>query len=593
VSAGERDRSGPGPNLWAASAIAVLAMVASLATLRNGYTFDDWTIIVGDDRIHTLARWRDLLASSYWPARLGASHYRPLTTLLFALQWTIGGGAPWVLHLTSVVLYAASAVAVHALARRLLSAPVAWATAALFAVHPVHVEAVASIVGQAELTVALVTVLAVTIYLDARAPATQAAGGASAGLPASRIAAIAALFAAGCLAKEHAIVLPGLLASAELLLVRDERPWRVRLRAIAPLYGALATLAGAYVALRAAVVGSTFGEQALVPMAPMTRVYTMFGAAPTWARLLLWPAHLSADYGPPGFAILHAFDVTVLPGIVLVAGALTLVVALGRRHAVGAWALLWTAIAILPVSNLLVGLTLFERTMFLPSVGVVIAIGAAVAAVGGRLRRPGAPAWMTRAAPLAAWAILGVTMMLGAARSIARDGVWHDNLTLFAQTVRDAPLSYRAHYLYGISLFEAGDRRRGEHELLAAIRLDTNANDADPFNYLATQYRMAGLCVQALPLYRHAIDRDGARPDARYGLAECLLHTGRIVEARSEARAGLARGQLRSLFLDVIARADSVARQGGAVAPAAASDGAPPPDQRRASPANTRSMTRR
>jgi tetratricopeptide (TPR) repeat protein len=553
VSAGERRWSGPGPALWRASAIAALATIASLASLRNGYTFDDWTIIVGDDRIHTLARWRDLLASSYWPARLGASHYRPLTTLLFALQWTIGGGAPWVLHLTSVVLYAASALAVYALARRLLSAPVAWATAALFAVHPVHVEAVASTVAQAELTVALLSVLAVIIYLDART--------ASAALPASRVAAIVALFAAGCLAKEHAIVLPGLLASTELLLVRDERPWRVRLRVIAPLYGALATVAGAYVALRAAVIGSAFGEQALVPMAPMTRVYTMFGAAQTWARLLLWPAHLSADYGPPGFAIVDAFDATVLPGIVLVAGTLTLIVALRHRQPVAAWALLWSAIAIFPVSNLLVGLTLFERTMFLPSVGVVIAVGAAVAAVSARLRRSSAPRWVTRATPLAAWAILGLAVVLGAARSIARAGVWHDNLTLFAQTVRDAPLSYRAHYLYGISLFEAGDRRRGEQELRAAIRLDTNAHDADPFNYLATQYRIAGLCDQALPLYRGAIDRDGVRPDARYGLAECLLRTGQIVEARSEARAGLARGQLRSLFLDVIARADSIARQ--------------------------------
>jgi hypothetical protein len=58
------------------------------------------------------------------------------------------------------------------------------------------------------------------------------------------------------------------------------------------------------------------------------------------------------------------------------------------------------------------------------------------------------------------------------------------------------------------------------------------------------------------------LTNDAERPDVRYGLAACLLATGRIQEARRIAEDGARRGDLKSLFLQIIARTDSLTHRG-------------------------------
>jgi thioredoxin-like negative regulator of GroEL len=111
-------------------------------------------------------------------------------------------------------------------------------------------------------------------------------------------------------------------------------------------------------------------------------------------------------------------------------------------------------------------------------------------------------------------------------------------------------------------LFGTGKRAEGERRLRRAIALNPTRSDVSPLNYLATQYRDAGMCPQALPLYERALTNDAERPDVRYGLAACLLATGRVRDARRIAEEGARRGDLKSLFLQLIARSDSVAGHG-------------------------------
>src|SRR3989475_3193801 len=91
--------------------------------------------------------------------RSGGSMYRPLTIAAFALDRAVDGAA-W-LHAVNLAWHAAASVAVAALARRLTNNAGALAAGLLFAVHPVHVEAVANVVGRAESMAALFAVLAV------------------------------------------------------------------------------------------------------------------------------------------------------------------------------------------------------------------------------------------------------------------------------------------------------------------------------------------------------------------------------------------------------------------------------------------------
>ena len=64
-------------------------------------------------------------------------------------------------------------------------------------------------------------------------------------------------------------------------------------------------------------------------------------------------------------------------------------------------------------------------------------------------------------------------------------------------------------------------------------------------------------------MYERALANDDARPDVRYGMAACLLETGRVREARQLAEDGARRGDLKTLFLQLIARSDSAASSGG------------------------------
>jgi protein O-mannosyl-transferase len=176
--------------LWAS--VVSLAVAASISGIANRFAFDDVPIIVENDRMHSLAHWWQLFAQGYWPVKIGGDLYRPVTMLGFAVQWAIGGGSPLVFHVVSIVLYALVCAAFFGILLELLPAWAAWLGAALFAVHPLHVEAVANVVGQSELLAALFVFLALLVFLRSRRQSSVSP---------RDIFLIALLYLLGCLSK--------------------------------------------------------------------------------------------------------------------------------------------------------------------------------------------------------------------------------------------------------------------------------------------------------------------------------------------------------------------------------------------------------
>jgi hypothetical protein len=531
-------------------------VAASATSLSNGFALDDLALVADNARVHSLhALWR-LFALPYWPAQYGASLYRPLVTIGYALQWAAGRGAPWVFHLTSVALYGVLCALVLALLLQLLDPIPALTGAALFAAHPVHVEAVGNVVGQAELLAALAAVGACAVYVRARRASRP--GGAA-------IVSIGLLYAIACLCKEHALLLPLLLGALEWFGVGRDGSERAKgrsaeLRAVAPLFVGLFCIATAYLITRTLVVGELLGEKHLVPIFGVRRLWVMLVVVPHWVRLLVWPAHLSAEYSPRHIEIPDGPGPEILLGAIVLVALTGLFMALGmrtdapRRDRVAArFALAWLAVTLLPVSNLFSVMLVAERTLLLPSVGAMLLVGTAASWALQRATRPARFAVSTGAA---------VLVVAGVVRSSGRQRVWRDDATLFAQMVQDAPLSYRAQFFYGQLLFERGRRAEGERHLKLAIALNPTPSDVSPLNYLATEYRDAGMCPQALPLYEQALANDEARPDVRYGLAACLLATGRVDAARRLAQDGVRRGDLEGLFIRLIERSDGGERPG-------------------------------
>jgi tetratricopeptide (TPR) repeat protein len=426
-----------------ALAIALLAAALYLPGIRNGFAYDAVMLVEEDSRVHSLERPARLLASSYWPGgEETLALYRPLVTLSFATDWALFGGAPAGFHLSTALAHAAASVLLFLLLAGLVSTPAAFAGAALFAVHPVQTEAVASIVGRADIYAAGLCFAALLAW--SRLPARSTA---------LRVA-VPALFLLALGSKESAIVLPALLvlldAAAGRISRARLREW-LRERAW-PLAG-MTLVAISYLAARAAVLGG-LAPQSLNPImaaipSGATRLRSALQVWPEILRLFVFPWTLLADYGPRILMPAGSWTPRALTGFALLAGAiLGGVLALVRGRGRTGFALLWTPIALLPVSNLIlpIGVLLAERTLYIATFALALGVALGVDAVAGRPRG-------LRAA-LVACAIAGT---LFATRTVLRLPSWRSTDEVFRTLLRDRPDSYRAHWHHARMAWRDGD----------------------------------------------------------------------------------------------------------------------------------------
>jgi hypothetical protein len=547
--------------------VALLALASSWHGVFNDFAYDDRFIVVGNGLLHDLRNWWRFFDAPYWPVDWGGDGYRPFTILVMAAEWSLGHGRPLIFHATNIVLYIGVSVAVLFLAETCLPFAAAFAAAAIFAVHPVHVEAVANVVGQSELFVALFMLVATTIYIRAR----------NAGeLNRWLMGAIAALYVLACLSKEHGIVLPAILLVAELVIVADKSPLRLRVVKLRPFALSLGAIAAAYLwahfrVSRDSVTGfHPYVAFTVSGLNDVGRALTMFGLVPDWLRLLLWPAHLSVEYGPPAYPVTPNFELYQLPGMIIVAAMLILgVVAWRRAPAVsfGVWVFILT---LLPTSNFIVpsGILIAERTLFLPSVGVMIAVGAMVPWFYRKFAAP-----PLRVAGVAAVLAL---LALGVWRSDDRTKIWKNNDVLFEAAVVDAPDVYRSHFVLGAWDFGQKRKVKGEREYQRSIAM----YDKDPYVFysLGEEYRKVGMYNPAITMFKRAIAVDSTMFEARARLALCYAGLGRWKEADAEARQALKRETLSAKAMLGIVRLAGIAARHSAEKDSASPDKWAPAD---------------
>ena len=485
--------------------VVILAIAASLTGIANGFALDDVHIIVQNDRIHSLRNILDVFTQSYWPPDQGGALYRPLTSLAFVIEWAIGNGSPLPFHAVNIALYCAVSVVVFQLARELLRWEAALFAAGLFAVHPVHVEAVANVVGQAELWAALFAVAAITSFIRARKRGA---------LRRNDIIAITGMYAASLMFKEHVVVLPAVLAAAELILF--DKDHRRNLLAVSP---AMIVVAAVFIVMRGAVIGDLKGagvSPIFVNTGYSARVYTMLLVIMEWLRLFVWPAHLASDYAPL-VSVATSFGVTMLPSLLVLGGLSGMAVLVRKSNPALTFSLAFAAIALLIPSNLVVmtGFVLAERALFLPSVAVMIAIAAACQAIIEST-------WQTRNPRLATHGLMtaALVLTLGIARSSARNDAWKDNAALIEQNVADLPMSWQAHMMMAQLHSERGRGREALVETEVAVRLGAR-EDYHLLAFAADMYQMQGDCRKASVYYEKSLAIVPDQPQVKTNAAIC------------------------------------------------------------------------
>lgn len=488
---------------WLAAALLVGATFAVYANaFGNAFVWDDLPLIVDNPRIKSWRALPTLLTSNLFAGGVLSSYYRPLQGLSYLVDYQLWGLTPAGFHLTATVLHAATAVLLYRLGVVLLGdARAALGAALLFAVHPIHTEAVTYLAGRSDPLSALALLMALLAYARGRLPLATAA------------------FAAALFAREAAVGLVPLLVIVDVALGRAPSGRR--------LWPFVAVLA-AYAAIRIAVVGATPVPMATAGIPLWRRALTMLPVVVDYLRLLVVPAGLHMERMVP--AATSAVEPRVLAAAVALAALVGAVVALRRRAWPIALGAAWFAVALLPVANLVPLATFMaEHWLYVPSMGVFLAAGWGLARLAPRI------------GPHGVTALTAALVVVYGGLTVQRNRDWRDARTLFESTVRHAPDSSRAHANLGLAYEQAGERDRARSEYERAIALAGDAPEAaGPHSNLGNLYREDGRLDDAERELRAALAVDPRHAGAYGNLSLVLQARGRVDEAERVLRDGLA-----------------------------------------------------
>ena len=525
----------------AAAVAVVLALVVYLPSLGNGFALDDTGDVVENTTVHGLANTGKILTSPY-RGRVppGRSPYRPVTSLTYALNWSMGSGSPVPFHAFNVALHGANTALVTILLTTLGATPLlALLGGAVFAVHPVHVEAVANSVGRGDALAALFVLLGALAYL--RRFRSEWA----------RVGLVSLAYAMALASKENGVVLPALLVALSLLITgrsESEAPGvgdgvRIHsppaLSAQLPLFSALAGVLVLYLVVRYQVLGTLFHRDAapyIVILPPSLRMSTAVANITELVRLFLFPADLVADYGP-GVILptgIGALRFWVGGGVLLAVGALA--VSSLRRSPWMTLGIVWVVLSLAVVGNVLfpVGVWVAERTLYLPSVGLsLLAVGLGKVAAGFL---PESSPRLRRSTVGAATLLVVLGVVLGGARTWTRTLSWHDTETVFMTLAEEHPESFRAQWWMGMRLIDAGEQSRGLEWLSRAV--DLNPNELRLRLDLVRGLLLAGRSEEALALVSGLPPSDPARD---VYLTQSHIQLNQPKRARQAVQEGLAR----------------------------------------------------
>jgi tetratricopeptide (TPR) repeat protein len=505
-----------GPRLALAAALLAVATVAVYAPVRDHefVNYDDTLYVTDNPQVQ-----RGLTAEGLRYA-LGtdvAGNWHPLTVLSHMLDCETFGLNAGGHHLTSLVLHVVDAEVLLLVLAAMTGAlwPSAW-VAALFALHPLHVESVAYVAQRKDVLSTLFFLLTIGAYARyAARPGVR------------RYTAVVICFALGLAAK------PMLVTSPFVLLLLDLWPLRRRsafTRLVVEKLPLLAlSAADSAVTMAFQVRSGAVGSLGAYPL-PM-RVANALTSAVDYLGQTLWPARLACFYPYPA-----SIPPWRTAGAALLLLAVTALVLRGARRApyllVG-W--LWYLGTLVPVIGIVqVGLQArADRYTYVPLIGIFI-----MAAWGTcDLARRADGAAVGRA--LAALGVLSVAACAVVSR--VQIGYWHDSATLFTHAIAVTDGNFLAHNNLGLTRQRAGDLDGAEAELREALRLAPDYVDAR-FNLGITLARQGRLDAAAAE-YAEVLRRAPRHAGALASLGDVRRQHGDLAGAVADLRHALALDQ--------------------------------------------------
>ncbi len=433
------------------------------------------------------------------------ANWHPLTWLSLQLDAELGGSSPRVFHTTNIVLHVAGVLLLFLLFERMTGS--LWRSAlvaALFAIHPLHVESVAWVAERKDVLSTACGLLACHGWLSA----LERRGFKYRALT-------VAAYAASLLAKPMLVSLPILLLLFDVWPLRRTDPLRRLVVEKAPLFALAA--ASCIVTVIVQSHGGAMRSLTQYPLAARAG-----NAAVSYVLYLakaIWPSGLTIYYPYP-YEGLRAWEVA---GAVLALAVATYVCVRARANApylfVG-W--LWYLVTLVPVIGLIqVGSqAMADRYTYVPLIGPFAMLAFGLPDLSRRAVARKGP--VVVALPAAAALALVVAFAAAAWRQA---GYWRDSVVLFERSLAVTTENAMAHNSLAFALFDRGQLDRAVEHCEEAVRIAPDMGDAQ--SNLVQGYLAQGRMEEAAARTREALR---LRPD------DARTHVNAGLIARMEGR---------------------------------------------------------
>jgi len=484
--------------------------------LVNDFVMDDYYLILRNPYIKNFSHLPDVFFSNILSiVDVNSSLYRPFAHLIWMLCYYLFGLAPWGFHLVNVLFHVGASLLVFFITDRLLhetpdaagSRLLAFSVAMLFAVHPIHTEAVAWVSAGMDVSSAFFSLLAFYLYLrssDINSP-----------VPGTRyLSAVSFFFATLC--KEPAVTLPVVLIAHDFTFRREAIALTRYAKKYAPYLAAL----GAYFALRITALGGIAPVKNKTGLTVYEFVVNVMVLFTQYLEKLLFPINLNNWHV---FHPVHSlFTLRGAMAGLTVLGFAILLFTVQRRIRLAAFGLWVIVIPLLPalyIPGLTQGLenAFTERYLYLPSFGYVLFLGALTE-----------PAWRKQPSrqTVAVGAALAILISLYAVGTISRNKVWRDSKSLWSDAIRKSPESAQPYSALGDVL--RLENRAGEAIEYYELGLRLNPRSPHLEANLGLSYVALGQVDQAIQHLEQAIKLMPTYGEAYNNLGIAYIQKGKM-----------------------------------------------------------------
>lgn len=418
----------------------LLAVLLYANTLRHGFVLDDRAVITKNKFVQQgLAGIPDILTTFYWQGywEQNAGLYRPLSLVLYAVEWQLNGGEPFLFHLMQVLLYMLTAWLLYRFVKRITGETNVWIpvlVTSLFVAHPAHTEVVANVKSADEILCFLFFLVCALLVLNTTV------------FNFKRVLLVSGTFLLCLLAKEGGLLFLPLLLMLPVWF--NNQPAKGVLFNWWPLI----VVAVLWLGWHQYVVrfnGSTplpytYQDNALVAcgsrLSQMATGIAMLGG---YMLKCIWPYTLSYDYSFSHIPCRTFADAQVW--LVILVSVFLIAVAIRYRkvYPVVSFGVLFFYVSIFLTSNIviLIGATAADRFLYAPLLGLLLAV---VWLVFNEAKRwqPG----LVYTNPVFLFLLL---LAFYSFKTIGRNTVWQSDSTLFAADAATGSNSARVYYNYG------------------------------------------------------------------------------------------------------------------------------------------------